>query len=313
MVVACVSVVVFVGLYGIGDPALLLIDPDAPAAERERATQMLGLDRPLWAQYLTFVTNALQGDLGRSYVFNEPSIGLILSRLPATLELALVALVLAVFVGIPLGLWAGLKGDGVADRAIVTGSILGFSLPNFWQGMILVWVFAVILGWLPSNGRGELATIPVLGIKTSLATVDGLRHLLLPAVNLALFKVALLIRLTRAGVREALTLDFVRFARAKGLTERRVIGVHVLKYIMVPVVTVTGLEFGQLIAFATVTETVFAWPGSGKLIIDSIYKLDRPVVVAYLMVVVLLFVAINTLVDILYSALDPRVRLTEKR
>ena len=183
MVVACVSVVVFVGLYGIGDPALLLIDPDAPAAERERATQMLGLDRPLWAQYLTFVTNALQGDLGRSYVFNEPSIGLILSRLPATLELALVALVLAVFVGIPLGLWAGLKGDGVADRAIVTGSILGFSLPNFWQGMILVWVFAVILGWLPSNGRGELATIPVLGIKTSLATVDGLRHLLLPAVE----------------------------------------------------------------------------------------------------------------------------------
>jgi peptide/nickel transport system permease protein len=312
-VVAAVSLVVFVGLYGIGDPALLLVDPDAPAAERQRAIEMLGLDRPLWMQYLSFVGNALQGDLGRSYVYNEPSISLILSRLPATLELAFVAMLIAIFIGVPLGLWAGLKGDGPSDRLIVTGSILGFSLPSFWQGMMLVWIFAVLLGWFPSNGRGELGTIPLLGIKTSLATWDGIRHLILPAINLALFKTALLIRLTRAGVREALVLDFVKFARAKGLSERRVIGVHVLKYIMVPIVTVTGLEFGQLIAFATVTETVFAWPGSGKLIIDSIYKLDRPVVVAYLMVVVVMFVAINTLVDILYSALDPRVRLTERR
>jgi peptide/nickel transport system permease protein len=169
----------------------------------------------------------------------------------------------------------------------------------------------VLLGWLPSNGRGELGEI--FGIKTSLATLDGWRHLILPAINLALFKTALLIRLTRAGVREALVLDFVKFARAKGLRENRIIGVHVLKYILVPIVTVTGLEFGQLVAFATVTETVFAWPGSGKLIIDSIYKLDRPVVVAYLMVVVAMFITINLLVDILYSALDPRVRLAEKR
>ena len=176
---------------------------------------------------------------------------------------------------------------------------------------MLVWIFAVVLGWLPANGRGQTGTI--LGIETSLATWDGIRHLILPAINLALFKTALLLRLTRAGVREAMVLDFVRFARAKGLSERRIVGVHVLKYILVPIITVTGLEFGQLIAFATVTETVFAWPGVGKLIIDSISKLDRPVVVAYLMVVVVMFVVINTLVDIAYSALDPRVRLTEKR
>lgn len=311
VVILAVSLIVFIGLYGVGDPSLLLIDPDASAAERDQAIAMLGLDKPLYAQYGTFLWNALHGDLGRSFVYNEPSISLILNRLPATLELAFVALILAVGIGIPLGLWAGLKGDGPVDRTIVTGSIFGFSLPSFWQGMMLVWIFAVLLGWLPSNGRGELGEI--FGIKTSLATLDGWRHLILPAINLALFKTALLIRLTRAGVREALVLDFVKFARAKGLRENRIIGVHVLKYILVPIVTVTGLEFGQLVAFATVTETVFAWPGSGKLIIDSIYKLDRPVVVAYLMVVVAMFITINLLVDILYSALDPRVRLAEKR
>lgn len=310
-VVLAVSAVVFVGLYGIGDPSLLLVDPDAPAEERDRAVRMLGLDRPLLLQYLSFLANAVQGDLGRSFVYNEPSISLILSRLPATLELAFVAMLIAVTIGVPLGLWAGLRADGPADQAIVAGSILGFSLPNFWQGIMLVWIFAVLLGWLPANGRGQTGTI--LGIETSLATWDGIRHLILPAINLALFKTALLIRLTRAGVREAMVLDFVRFARAKGLSERRIVGVHVLKYIMVPIVTVTGLEFGQLIAFATVTETVFAWPGAGKLIIDSISKLDRPVIVAYLMVVVVMFVLINTAVDILYSALDPRVRLTEKK
>lgn len=311
IVILAVSFIVFIGLYGVGDPTLLLIDPDASAAERDRAVAMLGLDRPLHVQYATFLWNALHGDLGRSFVYNEPSISLILDRLPATLELAFVALVLAVGIGIPLGLLAGLRGEGPVDRTIVNASIFGFSLPSFWQGMMLVWVFAVLLGWLPSNGRGAVGEI--FGVKTSLVTLDGWRHLLLPAVNLALFKTALLIRLTRAGVREALVLDFVKFARAKGLRERRIIGVHVLKYILVPIVTVTGLEFGQLVAFATVTETVFAWPGSGKLIIDSIYKLDRPVVVAYLMVVVAMFITINLLVDILYSALDPRVRLAEKR
>jgi peptide/nickel transport system permease protein len=206
-----------------------------------------------------------------------------------------------------LGLWAGLKPDSLADRTIVTGSILGFSLPNFWQGLMLIMFFSVMLGWLPSSGRGQTGTI--LGIETSLATWDGIRHLILPAINLSLFKLSLLIRLTRAGVRETMPLDFVTFARAKGLSETRIVGVHVLKTILVPIITVLGMELGSVIAFATVTETIFAWPGMGKLIIDSLNQLDRPVIVAYLMVVTLMFIIINLVVDIFYSVLDPRVRI----
>jgi len=192
----------------------------------------------------------------------------------------------------------------------MAGSILGFSLPTFWVGLMLIMVFAVMLGWLPSTGRGDTAT--VLGVETSLATWDGLSHVLMPALNLALTNIALTIRLTRAGVREAMGQDYVKFARAKGLSTRRIVFVHVLKNIMIPIVTVIGLEFGALIAFSVITETIFAWPGMGKLLIDSIIQLDRPVVVAYLMIVVLLFVVINLLVDILYSLLDPRVRLQDR-
>jgi peptide/nickel transport system permease protein len=193
----------------------------------------------------------------------------------------------------------------------MAGSILGFSLPTFWVGVLLIMVFSVWLGWLPPTGRGE--TVQVLGIGISLFTADGLRHLLMPAFNLALFELALLIRLTRSGTREALTQDYVRYARAKGLSMRRVVTVHVLKNIMIPIVTVVGLEFGSVIAFAIVTETIFAWPGMGKLLIDSINVLDRPVIVAYLMIIVLMFIAINLAVDLLYSALDPRVRITGVR
>jgi peptide/nickel transport system permease protein len=193
----------------------------------------------------------------------------------------------------------------------MAGSILGFSLPTFWVGVLLIMVFSVWLGWLPPTGRGE--TVQVLGIGISLFTADGLRHLLMPAFNLALFELALLIRLTRSGTREALTQDYVRYARAKGLSMRRVVAVHVLKNIMIPIVTVVGLEFGSVIAFAIVTETIFAWPGMGKLLIDSINVLDRPVIVAYLMIIVLLFIVINLTVDLLYSALDPRVRTTGVR
>jgi peptide/nickel transport system permease protein len=193
----------------------------------------------------------------------------------------------------------------------MAGSILGFSLPTFWVGVLLIMVFSVWLGWLPPTGRGE--TVQVLGIGISLFTADGLRHLLMPAFNLALFELALLIRLTRSGTREALTQDYVRYARAKGLSMRRVVAVHVLKNIMIPIVTVVGLEFGSVIAFAIVTETIFAWPGMGKLLIDSINVLDRPVIVAYLMIIVLMFIVINLTVDLLYSALDPRVRTTGVR
>jgi len=221
------------------------------------------------------------------------------------------SIVFAIVLGIPLGLWAGLKPNSLAGRSIMAGSILGFSLPTFWVGLMLIMVFSVMLGWLPSNGRGP--TTLLFGVPVSFTSIEGWRHLILPATNLALFKLALLIRLTRAGTREALLQDYVKFARAKGLSNARVIGVHVLRNILIPVVTVIGLEFGSVIAFAIVTESVFAWPGMGKLLVDSINLLDRPIIVAYLLVIVVMFVVINLIVDVLYSALDPRVRLAESR
>lgn len=307
VVLLLVSLVVFLGLYAIGNPAEILLPDDATAAERDAAIRALGLDKPIWVQYGVFLANALTGDLGTSFVYNTPSITLILQRFPATLELALSALFIAIVIGAPLGLYAGLRPGSRTDRAIVTGSILGFSLPNFWQGLMLILIFSIGLGWLPSSGRGETGTI--LGIETSFATLDGIRHLILPATNLALFKLALVIRLTRAQVRETMPLDFVKFARAKGLSERRILGVHVSKTIAAPIVTVLGMELGSVIAFAVITESIFAWPGMGKLIIDSINRLDRPVVAAYLLVITFMFILINLVVDLLYTVLDPRVRL----
>lgn len=309
VVLLAMSVIVFVGVYAIGNPVDILINPQAEPLERERAIAALGLDKPLWEQYATFLRGAVAGDLGRSFVHSAPALQLILERMPATLELASAAMLIAVALGIPLGLWAGLRPDSVSGRAIMAGSILGFSLPTFCVGLMLIMVFSVMLGWLPSNGRG--ATVDVLGVPLSFLTLDGLAHLAMPATNLALFNVALLIRLTRSGAHEALLQDYVKFARAKGLSNRRVIGVHVLRNILIPIVTVIGLQFGALIAFAIVTESVFAWPGMGKLLIDSINLLDRPVIVAYLLVIVTLFIVINLAVDILYSALDPRVRLSD--
>ena len=301
VVVLVMSLVVFVGVHLVGDPVHILISDDMTQAEIDAFIQRLGLDRPVYEQYFHFLANAARGDLGNSFVFGEPALKLILQRMPATLELAFAAFILAIVFGIPLGMYAGLKPESPASRAIMAGSILGFSLPTFWVGLMLIMVFAVMLGWLPSTGRGDFMTW------------DGLRHLALPAFNLALFKMALVTRLARAGTREAALQDYVKFARAKGLSPSRVVLVHVLKNIMVPVVTVLGLELGGLIAFSVVTESVFAWPGMGKLLIDSIQRLDRPVIVAYLVITVLMFVVINLVVDLLYSALDPRVRLKEAK
>ncbi len=307
MVLFAMSLLVFAGVYAIGNPVDILINPQADQAEIARATAALGLDLPLWRQYWHFLSGAVSGDLGRSFVSNAPALHLILERLPATLELALAATLIAVVLGVPLGLWAGLRPDTAAGRLIMGGSIIGFSLPSFWVGVMLIMVFSVELGWLPPTGRGE--TVEVLGVSLSILTRDGLRHIAMPALNLALFELALLIRLTRAGTREALGQDYVRFARAKGLQMTRVVRVHVLKNILIPIVTIVGVEFGSVIAFAVVTETIFAWPGMGKLLIDSINVLDRPVIVAYLLIVVLVFVMINLVVDLVYTALDPRVRL----
>lgn len=309
VVLFAMSLLVFMGVYAIGDPVEIFISGDADQIERERAIAALGLDKPVWEQYLLFIQNALLGDLGKSFVFNQPALLLILQRMPATLELAIAAMMMAIAIGIPLGMYAGFRPHSPVAKGIMGGSILGFSLPTFWVGLMLIMVFAVDLRWLPSTGRGATGTI--LGIPTSFATLDGLRHVLLPALNLALFKLSLVVRLTRAGVRENMLMDYVKFARAKGLPMRRVVFVHVLKNILIPIVTVIGLELGSVIAFAVVTETVFAWPGMGKLIIDSINHLDRPVIVAYLLITVTMFIFINLTVDILYSILDPRVRLAD--
>ena len=306
-VVLAMTVIVFIGLHVIGNPIDILISPEADQAERTRAIAALGLDKPLWQQYTYFLWGAVHGDLGRSFVFNEPALRLIAQRMPATMELAVTAVLLSVVIGIPLGLYAGLYPDSLFGRATMAGSILGFSLPSFWVGLMLIMVFAVQLGWLPSTGRG--ATRELFGVQWSFLTRDGLAHMVMPTINLALGNIALTLRLTRAGVRENLPMDYVRFARAKGLSPTRVVLVHVMKNILIPIVTVIGLEFGATIAFSVVTESVFAWPGMGKLIIDSINVLDRPVIVAYLMIIVFLFITINLLVDLLYTVLDPRVRL----
>jgi len=285
----------------------MLVSEEADQDDIDKVRSDLGLDKPFYIQYVRFIGAAMKGNLGDSFVFEEPALLLILDRLPATFELAMFALLLAIVIGIPLGMWAGLKPDSLSSKTIMAGSILGFSLPTFWVGIMMIMLFAVVLGWLPSTGRGP--TEEFLGVQVSFLSAEGWSHLILPAVNLALFKLSLVIRLARAGTREVMHQDYVKFARAKGVSRSRIILVHVLKNILIPVVTVLGLEFGGLVAFSVVTETVFAWPGMGRLLIESISILDRPVIVAYLMIIVLLFVVINLVVDVLYSLLDPRVRL----
>ncbi|MCD0501527.1 ABC transporter permease [Bordetella petrii] len=310
VVMLVMSAIVFVGIYLVGDPVSMLASPEATDAQREAIRVSLGLDKPLLMQYLVFIGQAVQGNFGNSFLTGEPAMRLIVERMPATLELATVAMLMSVLIGVPLGILAGLKPKAAGSRAIMTGSVLGFSLPNFWVGLMLIMLFAVTLGWLPASGRG--ATVPVFGVPLSVLTLDGWASLILPATTIALAKCAMIVRVTRAATRESLPMDYIKFARAKGLSEKRVLGVHLLKNILIPIVTVAGLEFGQVVAFAVVTETVFSWPGMGKLLIDSIVNLDRPVVVAYLMLIVFFLVMLNLVVDIIYTVLDPRVRLERR-
>ncbi|MGB3289962.1 MAG: ABC transporter permease [Burkholderiaceae bacterium] len=311
LVVLAVSVVVFCSVYAIGDPIELLVSPDVAQAERDALIARLGLDLPLWQQYGIFLWRALHGDLGNSFVHGMPAVELILQRFPATLELVVVAITLTCVIGISMGLIAGLYRDRWLGRGIMAGSIFGFSVPNFWQGMVFILFFAVWLGWLPASGRGP--TVDFLGVPLSVFSAEGWSHIALPAVNLAIANIALVLRMTATGVSEAQSQDYVRFARAKGVKPGRIVRRHILRNILIPVVTVIGMEFGSLIAYSTITETVFSWPGMGKLLIDSVYKLDRPVIVAYVMLVTLLFVIINLMVDLLYAVLDPRVQLVEAR
>lgn len=306
VVVLAMSALVFTGVFAVGNPIDVLISPDATQDIRAQVIAQYGLDQPLWHQYGTFLGRMLQGDFGQSFVYNMPVSQLILSRLPATLELTVIAVVVASILGIPFGMYAGYRHETATAKTIMGLSILGFSVPSFWIGLVMIMVFAVQLGWLPAGGRGE--TVEVFGVAWSFLTADGLKHLLLPAINLGIFKFAMMIRLARAGTREVMLTDTIKFARAAGLTERTVLMRHVLRLIAIPLVTIFGLELGATVAFAVVTETIFSWPGLGKLIIESITALDRPVMVAYLMLVALFFIVINLLVDLTYALIDPRMR-----
>jgi len=306
LVMMAISALVFVGVFAVGNPIDVLISPDVTQQIREATIKAYGFDQPLWRQYLAFLERLATGDFGRSFVFNMPVLTLISSRLPATLEITLAAVIGATVIGVPLGMYAGYAPDSPLSKTIMAVSVLGFSVPTFWIGLLLIFAFAVNLGWLPAGGRGETAAL--FGVQWSFLTWNGLTHMLLPSLNLALFKLALMIRLSRAGTREVMLTDAVRFARAAGESEWTILSRHVLRLIAIPLVTVFGLEFASTLAFAVVTETIFSWPGVGKLIIDSISSLDRPVMVAYLMLVALLFILINLTVDIAYVALDPRLR-----
>ncbi len=301
------TLIVFFGVSVIGNPADIFAAQECDQKCLADLKARFGLDRPLWEQYFLFLSNALRGELGNSFQHGLPALQVILERAPATLELASAAVLLSVVIGVPLGMWAGLKPEALSSRLIMAVSTIGFSVPTFWVGLILIMVFALWLGWLPAIGRGQ--TVQVLGIELSFLTWNGLAHLALPTFTLAIANIALIIRLTRAGMREVLFTDYVKFARAKGVAWSRILMTHVLKNIMIPVVTVIGMEFGGTITFAVVTETIFSWPGMGKLLIDAIEVLDRPLIVAYLILVVLIFVVINLIVDIIYSILDPRVRV----
>ena len=307
VVVLCVTFIVFVIMYQTGDPVELLLPPEATEVQAEQLRHHLGLDQPFHAQYITFLNNAIHGDLGTSFIFNQSALSVVVERIPATLELALSAMFLAVLVGIPAGMIAGVRPKASLSKIIMSGSLLGISLPVFWLGIMLVMIFSVVLGWLPSSGRGD--TVLLFGLRIGFLTRSGFAHLILPSLTIAIFQLALIIRLVRAGMMEVMLQDFVKFLKAKGLSERRVVFIHALKNILIPVVTIIGLQMGNIIAFAIVTETIFAWPGMGKLVIDSIHNLDRPVVLAYLLVVSLIFVFLNLAVDIVYTFLDPRIRL----
>ena len=301
------SLIVFSMINLVGDPIDMLVNPESLPDEIERVRRDFGLDQPAHIQYWKFLKGAFSGDLGNSFIFGRPALALIAERFPATLELATCALIIAVSVGLPLGVYAGLNPNGFGTRIIMGASVLGISIPTFWLGLMMIIVFSVLLGWLPVSGRGETAVY--LGLESSIFTIDGIKHLIMPATNLALFKIAMVIRLARAGTVEVMSFDFIKFARARGLPNYRIVRYHLLPNILIPIVTVLAIEFGTLIAFATVTESIFAWPGLGKLVIDAIVNLDRPIVVAYLLFVVTLFLILNLLVDIIYAALDPRVRL----
>ncbi|WP_440982251.1 ABC transporter permease [Shinella sumterensis] len=303
------SMIGFAGIHSVGNPVFNVVNVETATAEDIRnATIALGLDQPLWRQYLLFMGNVVTGNFGTSYIYHLPAFPLVMSKLPATFELALTAMLVAAPCGVLLGLVAGRRQGGTLDRIVLKASVFALSLPSFWLSMMLILIGAIALGWFPSSGRGQ--TVSFLGQDWSFLTFDGLRHIALPALALAIPKIALIARLARAGTIEVEAQDFIRFCRAKGLSPKRILFGHTLPNISIPIVTIVGMQFGGMLAFAVIVETIFSWPGVGKLLIDSIQLLDRPVVMATLTFVAVVFVGLNALVDLTYAVLDPRVRLS---
>ena len=307
MVMLAVGFVAFALFRFVGDPVENMLGQERTMADIERVRAELGLDQPFVVQYAKFLGGAVQGNFGISYRLARPVSDVIAERLPATLELALVSGVLAVVFGIALGIFTAIRRGGWAAHAVMTLSLIGVSLPTFLIGIVLIWVFAVELGWLPSFGRGE--TVQVGWWRTGFLTPSGLRALILPAITLGLYQMTLIMRLVRSEMLEVLRTDYIRFARARGLQERSIHFTHALKNTLAPVITVTGLQLGSIIAFAIITETVFQWPGVGLLFINAVQVVDIPVMAAYLMFIALVFVTINLIVDILYVLIDPRLKV----
>jgi len=307
MVMAVVSAVSFSLFNFVGDPVNNMVGQDATREQRIEIRQQLGLDDPIITQYTRFIGNILQGEFGLSYRIKRPVDQLILERLPATLELVFVSALIALIVGITLGVYTGIRRNSVVSKAVLSVSLIGVSLPTFIIGITLIYIFAVHLRWLPSSGRS--GTIMLGPWKTSLMSVDGWRAILLPAITLSLFQLTLILRLVRAEMLEVMQTDFIKFARARGLSEKAINFRHALRNTLVPVITIIGLNVGGLIAFSVITETVFQWPGTGLMFIQAVDFVDVPIMAAYLVFVALLFVIINLIVDILYFIVDPRIRL----
>ncbi len=307
VVMLTVAFIAFMLFQYVGDPVTNLLGQDATPAQREQLRADLGLDRPFPVQFAHFVGNAVRGEFGLSLRQGRKVSSLIAERLPATLELSLSAAVLALVLGVPMGVYAALRRGSFLSQVMMTVSLLGVSLPTFLIGILLILFFAVTLNWLPSFGRGEVVSFG--GWTSGFFSVDGWRHLVLPAITLAVFQLTLIMRLVRAEMLEVLRADYIRFARARGLPNRAVYFGHALKNTLVPVITITGLQLGSLIAFAIITETVFQWPGMGLLFIQAVSFADIPVMAAYLCLIALIFVVINLAVDLLYFAVDPRLRI----
>lgn len=306
VVLLAVSLICFILFRYLGDPVVTMAGRYATFKQQQAVRKALGLDQPTVVQYGRFIWNAAHGNFGISYVNRTPALGLILERFPATFELASMAMLLSYILGVGLGVLVSLKPKAWHSRLVMAGSLGGISIPTFLTGILLIMGFAVYLGVLPPFGRGD--TVQVGFWRTGLLTLSGWEHLILPAVTLASYQLAVLLRLTRAGMRESLAEDYIKTAWSKGLGPTRVIFKHALRNALIPVVTIAGLQFGELIAFSIVTETIFQWPGMGNLLLKSIYETDQPVIVTYIMLAALIIITINMVVDILYAVLNPKIR-----